>query len=72
MEVRQQAVRGIIEGDHIRLFEAVSLANGTVVEVTIAVESRSEEARDRQRDLLREGIHLGGPPYPSREELHER
>ncbi len=72
MEVRQQAVRGIIEGDHIKLLEPISLANGTVVEVTIAVESRSEEARDRQRGLLREGIHLGGPPYPSREELHER
>lgn len=30
------------------------------------------EARERQEGLLRDGIHLGGPPYPSREELHER
>lgn len=72
MEVSQQAVRGIIEADHIKLLEPIALANGTVVEVTIAVERRSEQARDRQRSLLREGIHLGGPPYPSREELHER
>jgi hypothetical protein len=42
------------------------------VEVTITVPGRSQEARERQRRLLRKGIHLGGPPYPRREELHER
>jgi len=71
MESRQQALRGIIEGDCIKLLEPVAVANGTLVEVTITVPTRSQDARERQRRLLREGIHLGGPPYPSREELHE-
>lgn len=72
MEVREQAAKGIIEGDHIKLLEPLGLADGTLVEVTITVSNPSEEARQRQRKLLREGLHLGGPPYPGREELHER
>lgn len=72
MEVRQQAAKGVIEGDHIKLLEPIALADGTLVEVTITVSDRSEEARRRQRKLLREGLHLGGPPYPGREELHDR
>lgn len=72
MEVRQQAAKGIIEGDHIKLLEPLSLAEGTLVELTITVSNRSEEARQRQRKLLSEGLHLGGPPYPGREDLHDR
>lgn len=37
-----------------------------------ATGNAASQARERQEDALREGIHLGGPPYPSREELHER
>jgi len=72
MEVRQQATRGIIEGQCIKLLEPIAVADGTLVEVTITVPGSTEAARERQRELLRKGIHLGGPPYPSREELHER
>ena len=72
MQLRQQATRGIIEGNHIKLLEPVSLADGTLVEVTITVPGHRQEARERQRRLLRKGISLGGPPYSSREELHER
>jgi hypothetical protein len=31
-----------------------------------------ETLRLRAIARMREGIHFGGPPYPSREELHER
>jgi hypothetical protein len=72
MEVRQQSIKGVIEGDHINLLEPVSLADGTLVELTITVRNHSEEARTRQRRLLREGLHMGGPPYPKREDLYER
>jgi hypothetical protein len=72
MEGRPQATRGIIEGQCIKLLEPVAVADGTLVEVTITVPGCTEAARERQRELLRKGIHLGGPPYPSREELHER
>jgi hypothetical protein len=72
MEVRQQAIRGIIEGDHIKLLEPLALADGSLVELTITVPNHSEEARARQRRLLQNGIHLGGSPYPSRQELYER
>ena len=36
-------------------------------------EAGDREALRRQAIAqMREGLHLGGPPYPSREELHER
>jgi len=72
MSTQQQALRGIIEGNRIKLLEPISLADGTVVEVTITIPPVSEQARRRQRLLLRQGLHLGGPPYPTREQLHER
>ena len=61
-----------MQAGQIRLLEPVQLADGTFVEVTITVPTNSDEARERQRTLLNEGLHLGGPPYPGREELHER
>jgi len=72
MGADQQSVRGVIEDGQIRLPEPLTLADGTVVEITITVPTASEQARERQRRLLREGLHLGGPPYPRREELYER
>lgn len=72
MSVDQQSVRGVIEAGQIKLPEPLTLVDGTVVEVIITVPSASEQARERQRRLLREGLHLGGPPYPRREELYER
>ena len=72
MSLRGRGSRGIVEAGQIKLLEPVTLADGTIVEVTITVPTKSDEARDRQRTLLREGLHLGGPPYPSREELHDR
>jgi hypothetical protein len=72
MKPIQQAAHGIIEGDCIKLLEPLALADGTLVEVTVTVPARSEGARERQRILLRDGIHLGGPPYPTREDLHDR
>ena len=64
--------KGIINGDQIRLLEPTGLEDGTLVELTITVRSASEQARERQRLLLQQGLHLGGPPYPDREQLHER
>lgn len=31
-----------------------------------------EALRQRAFSRMKEGIHLGGPPYPKREELHDR
>ena len=72
MQLEQQSLKGIIEGDQIRLLEPTGLEDGTMVELTITVRSASEQARERQRLLLRQGLHFGGPPYPDREQLHER
>lgn len=72
MEVRHQATKGIIEGDHIKLLEPVPFADGTLVEMTITVPNGNEEARERQRRLLRKGIHLGGPPYPNQDSMSDR
>ena len=35
-------------------------------------EDLRREAGRRLRSLLSEGLPLGGPPYPSREDLHDR
>ena len=72
MSVRARASRGVVQAGQIRLLEPITLADGTLVEVTITVPTTNDEARERQRILLREGLHLGGPPYPTREELHDR
>lgn len=72
MQFEQHSLTGIIEGDQIKLFEPIGLDDGTVVEVTITVPSASEQARERQRLLLRKGLHLGGQPYPAREQIYER
>ena len=72
MQLEQQSLKGIIAGDQIRLLEPTGLEDGTLVELTITVPSASEQARERQRLLLRQGLHLGGPPYPDRDQLHER
>ena len=35
--------------------------------------ARDKEARRQQAFAqMKEGLHLGGPPYPRREELHDR
>lgn len=72
MSTHQHSIRGVIEAGQIKLQEPVTLADGTVVEITITVPTASEQARERQRQLLRQGLHFGGPPYPQREELYER
>ncbi len=72
MHLEQQSLKGIIKGDQIKLLEPTDLEDGTLVELTITVRSASEQARERQRLLLRQGLHLGGLPYPTREQLHER
>jgi len=72
MSTHQHSIRGVIEGGQVKLLEPITLADGTVVEVMITVPSGNEQARERQRQLLRRGLHLGGPPYPRREALYER
>jgi len=72
MSYQQEALRGVVEDGRIKLLEQTAIPAGTLVEVTITVPMSSEQARVRQQQLLRQGIHLGGPPYPRREELHER
>jgi len=72
MGTEQQALKGIIEGNQIKLLEPPGLDDGTLVEVIITVPSASEQARQRQRLLLRQGLRLGGPPYPTREQIYER
>jgi predicted DNA-binding antitoxin AbrB/MazE fold protein len=72
MESSRQAKKGAIQGDHIKLLEPVDLADGAIVELTITVPIHIQEARDRQRNLMREDLHLGETPYPSREEMYER
>ena len=73
-------VKGIYRNGHVELLEKPEGVDQTEVVVTFLDAARdlqdgpSREAR-RQSALkwLREtGWNLGGPPYPTRDELHER
>jgi hypothetical protein len=43
-----------------------------MIEKTVARDIQYRTAREGALRHLKMGISLGGPPYPSREELHER
>lgn len=72
------AVEGIYEDGEIELLERPEGLQRARVIVTFLPPVPSEpswereEARERMLNQMREGIDLGGPPYPTREEIYER
>lgn len=72
------AVEGIYEDGEVELLERPEGLQKARVIVTFLPPPPSEssrereEARERMLNRMREGIDLGGPPYPTREEIHER
>jgi hypothetical protein len=72
------AVEGIYEDGEVEFLERPEgLQRGRVIvtflsPATTEPSREREEARKRLLDLMREGIDLGGPPYPTREEIYER
>lgn len=72
------AVEGIYEDGEIELLERPEGLRRARVIVTFLPSPPSEpsrereEARERMLNQMREGIDLGGPPYPTREEIYER
>jgi hypothetical protein len=72
------AVEGIYEDGEVELLERPEGLQRARVIVTFLPLLPSEpsqerdEARDRMLKRMREGIALGGPPYPKREEIYER
>lgn len=71
-------IEGLYRDGKVELDEAPPVASPTRVIVTFLEPlsaSRALSREDLQRRALRrmqEGLDLGGPPYPSREELYER
>ena len=78
-------VEGIYKDGRIELAEPPGeIGEATRVLVTFlpsagpAPESRGEASPDRETlrqqafARMKQGMHLGGPPYPTREELHDR
>jgi hypothetical protein len=72
------AVEGIYEDGEIELLERPEGLQRSRVIVTFLPPLPSEpsrereEARNRMLNRMREGVDLGGPPYPKREEIYER
>ena len=72
------AVEGIYEDGEVELLERPEGLQRARVIVTFLLPPSSEpsrereEARNRMLNRMREGIALGGPPYPKREEIYER
>jgi hypothetical protein len=72
------AVEGIYEDGEVELLERPEGLQRARVIVTFLPPLPSEpsrereEARNRMLNRMREGMDLGGPPYPTREEIYER
>lgn len=70
------AVEGIYRDGEVELLERPEGVREARVIVTFLPSASSglsrEEARARMLSRMREGIPLGGPPYPPREEIYGR
>jgi hypothetical protein len=75
------AVEGIYQNGRVELAEIPSgVDRSRVMVVFLNDESEQKTLRPAEREArrqaafaqMREGIDLGGPPHPEREELHER
>ncbi len=70
------AVEGIYKDGEVELLERPEGLREARVVVTFLppapAELSREEARARMLSRMRAGIHLGGPPYPKREEIYDR
>lgn len=70
-------IEGVYRSGRVELDEAPQVGVETRVLVTFlpqpdAEPSRRQELRARALERMNAGLDLGGPPYPSRESLHER
>lgn len=69
-------IEGTYSNGRIELKETPPVAATSRVIVTFLAERQEDVSKEalRQRALRRmnQGLDLGGPPYPSREELHDR
>jgi hypothetical protein len=70
------SVEGIYRNGEVELLErpeglGESRVIVTFLPATIEDQTRAK-ARERMLARMREGISLGGPPYPSREEIYRR
>ena len=65
------AVEGIYKDGEVKLLQRPENLQEARVIVTF-LPPTSAEARNRMVNRMRAGIPLGGPPYPSREEIHDR
>jgi len=63
-------VKGILQGQVIKLLEKVEVKDGTKAEVIF--EENHQQAKERQLGLVKSGFDMGRIIYQSREELHER
>lgn len=63
-------VKGILQGQVIRLLEEVEVKDGTKAEVIF--EEDHQQAKERQLRLVESGFDMGRITYQNREELHER
>jgi hypothetical protein len=70
------AVEGIYKDGKVELLERPEGLREARVIVTFLplapVEPSQGEARSRMLSRMRQGIRLGGPPYPEREEIYGR
>lgn len=74
-----QAVNGRYRGGRVELDEVPSgIGDSRIVVLFLSNDAGSDVSKSRESALarvlwnMRKGLSFGGPPYPSREELHDR
>jgi hypothetical protein len=73
MAIRERRVRGVARAGKIELDLAVTIPDGTIVDVVMHVESGESKAEGEESGLLtslRQGFYLGGGPYLNRDEFY--
>jgi hypothetical protein len=70
------SVEGVYRNGEVELFERPEgLGESRVIVTFLPATSEDQtraEARERMLSRMRKGLALGGPPYPSREEIYRR
>lgn len=70
------SVEGVYRNGEVELFERPEGLDQARVIVTFLPRASREravsESRDRMLARMRQGLPLGGPPYPTREEIYRR
>jgi len=74
MAIGERMIKGVVREGRVELEVNADLPDGTLVNILVPAPPSSDEKREaalrRLRAAMNGEVHLGGGPYPTREELY--